>query len=237
MGAWRSQSQARDTAVMAEQGPPDKTGFWHRFSRQETGPQRVVVGVAGTVTAVATCIGGVYAVANVVQDKESPVASSTTASTTASRSETAATATDTEAAAAASGSPVTTATASAAPVKAGQTLVAQGSPEADQLVHTLVDADGGRVDLDVVILADSRDRSPQFIMRLWYNCQGLPAGEPPGEDLCDRAMLVFDDADPSPARYDAPRRIELTGLWADNRPTGLGYGARGLEFFPTQATS
>jgi hypothetical protein len=63
-----------------------------------------------------------------------------------------------------------------------------------------------------------------------------PAGQPPGEDVCDSALLVFDDASPSPPLFDEPRRIELRGLWADSRPSGLGFGARGLEIYPVQAS-
>ena len=47
--------------------------------------------------------------------------------------------------------------------------------------------------------------------------------------------LVFDDAVPSPTRFDQPVRIELDGLWADNRPSGAGYGARGVEVYPVPA--
>ena len=212
-------------------GPPDKQNFWQRFSSQETGPQRLIVGIAGTVTAVATAIGGVYAVTNVVSGDESPTVSDSTSTSLSPIDSTTTPQTS------ASGSPAPTQSpSSSVTVAPGQTLIAQGSPEADDFVRALVDADGGRVDLDVVILSRERDPTPQWIMGLWYNCQGLPPGDPPGEDLCDEAVLVFDDAKPSPTRYDRPRRIELQGIWADNRPTGLGYGAGGLEFYLTQAS-
>ena len=81
-----------------------------------------------------------------------------------------------------------------------------------------------------------KDKTPQWIMSLWYNCKGLPVGEPPGEDKCDEAVLVFDDVSPSPPLFDHPSRIELAGTWADNRPEGLRYGARGLEIYPVQAS-
>ena len=71
---WRWRSSRRDTAQMGDEvkgGPPDTQNFWQRFSSQETGPQRLVVGLAGTVTAVATAIGGVYTVTNVVGGDES----------------------------------------------------------------------------------------------------------------------------------------------------------------------
>jgi hypothetical protein len=214
-------------------GPPDTKNFWQRFSSQETGPQRLIVGVAGTVTAVATAIGGVYAVSNVVGGDESPsAAESTIPSTSASVEQS-------------SGSTTSVSTPSTFPsstpssdvsLRPGQTLIEQGSPEADAFVQAFVDADGGRVDLDVVLLGQKRDRNPQWYMHLWYNCQGLPPGDPPGEDLCDEVTLTFDDSDPSPTDYDRPRRIELRGIWADNRPMGLGYGASGLEFYLTQAS-
>ena len=87
-----------------------------------------------------------------------------------------------------------------------------------------------------MILAQQKDKTPQWIMSLWYNCQDLPTGAPPGEDKCDEAVLVFDDAHPSPPLFDRPTRIELSGTWADNRPSDLGYGARGLEIYPVQAS-
>jgi hypothetical protein len=195
----------------------------------------VIVGLAGTVTAVATTIGGVYGVAHLLNDDTSSAASSATpvvpsdtlgltepeASTTSS--------TMTSATSPADPAPVTT--------RPGQTLVTQGSPEADALVRSFLEPAGGRVDLDVVLIPERAFPQPQWIMRLWYNCHDLPAGQPPGEDLCDGAMLVFDDASPSPTRFDSPRRIELRGVWADNRPSGLGYGAKGLEIYPVPAAS
>jgi hypothetical protein len=213
-------------------GPPDTKNFWQRFSSQETGPQRLIVGLAGTVTAVATAIGGVYAVSNVVGGDESPTATeSTTPSTSTSQGSSESTTSVSTPSSVPSSTP-----SSDVSLRPGQTLITQGSPEADAFVHAFVDADGGRVDLDVVLLGQKRDRNPQWYMHLWYNCQGLPPGDPPGEDLCDEATLTFDDADPSPPDYDRPRRIELRGTWADNRPSGLGYGASGLEFFLTQAS-
>jgi hypothetical protein len=214
-------------------GPPESKSFWARFSNQETGPQRVVVGLAGTVTAVATAIGGVYAVTTVVGgDESSTSAESTLPSTSASEPPSSG---STDSVSSPSGVPTSTPTSDVT-VRPGQTLIEQGSPEADAFVRAFVDADGGRVDLDVVLLAERKDRNPQWYMRLWYNCDALPPGEPPGEDLCDAVMLVFDDSDPSPTDYDRPRRIELRGTWADNRPMGLGYGASGMEFYLTQAS-
>lgn len=219
---------------MSDEQPPARRGFWARFGDQDTGPQRVVVGLAGTVTAVATTIGGVYGVAKLVSSDDSRAASSSTSAPT-SPSEAL-----TEPSTTVSVS--TSARPSAGPstgvtTRPGQTLVTQGSPEADALVRSLLEPPGGRVDLDVVLLPEKAFPQPQWIMRLWYNCHDLPAGQPPGEDLCDAVMLVFDDASPSPTRFDSPRRIELHGLWADNRPSGLGYGAKGLEIFPVPASS
>ena len=214
-------------------GPPERKSFWARFSNQETGPQRVVVGLAGTVTAVATAVGGVYAVTNVVGgDESSTSAESTIPSTSASEAPSSGTTTSVSTP---SISPSST-PSSEVSLRPGQTLIEQGSPEADAFVKAFVDADGGRVDLDVVLLSQKMDRTPQWYMDLWYNCQGLPPGDPPGEDLCDEVTLTFDDSEPAPTDYDRPRRIELRGLWADNRPMGLGYGASGLEFYLTQAT-
>jgi hypothetical protein len=123
------------------------------------------------------------------------------------------------------------------PLQPGQTLVTQGSKEADDLVHAFVDEPGARVDLDVVILPVSRDTAPQFSLTLWYNCQGLPVGEPPGADLCDSAFIAFDEAyPPGPTLLKRPLRVELRGIWADARPTGEGYGAAGLEIFPAPAS-
>jgi hypothetical protein len=211
-------------------GPPDKQNFWQRFSSQETGPQRIVVGLAGTVTAVATAIGGIYAVTSMVSSDGSSTATELTSTPLSPVDSTTPQASPSESPAP-SLSPSSSVT-----VAPGQTLVAQGSPEADDLVRALAEADGGRVELHVVILAEQREPKPRWSMRLWYNCQGLPPGDPPGEDLCDRVYLIFDDADPSPPQYDQPKRIELEGLWADNRPTGLNYGAEGLEFYPVQAS-
>jgi hypothetical protein len=60
------------TAPTEGPGPrPDhrpRKGFWARFSEQETGPQKVLVGLAGTMTALATTVGGLYALNNVVRD-------------------------------------------------------------------------------------------------------------------------------------------------------------------------
>jgi hypothetical protein len=223
---------------VSDEQPPSRRSFWARFGDQDTGPQRVVVGLAGTVTAVATTIGGVYGVAKLVSSDDSRAPSSSTSlptgpsgtltepSTTVSSSTTSSP----------SASPSASATAGVT-TRPGQTLVAQGSPEADALVRSLLEPPGGRVDLDVVLLPEKAFPQPQWIMRLWYNCHDLPAGQPPGEDLCDAVMLVFDDASPPPTRFDSPRRIEMHGLWADNRPSGLGYGAKGLEIYPVPASS
>jgi hypothetical protein len=51
-------------------------------------------------------------------------------------------------------------------LRPGQTLVAQGSKEADALVHAFVDEPGKRTEIDAVILPERRETSPQFIMRL-----------------------------------------------------------------------
>jgi hypothetical protein len=218
-----------------------RKGFWARFSEQETGPQKVLVGLAGTMTALATTIGGIYALTNVVDRDPQTVAtdpSGTTDATDATGDPTGLASEPASGLATTSvpPSPVTTAGVTLRP---GQTLVAQGSPEADALVHAFLDVPGARTgELDVVILPEATlYPRPQWIMRLWYNCHDLPAGQPPGEDLCDSAMLVFDDASPSPTRFDSPRRIELRGWWADNRPSGLGYGAKGLEIYPVPAAS
>jgi len=215
--------------------PRRRRGFWARFAHQETGPQKVIVGLAGTVTAVATTIGGVYGVVHLLKDDSSSAASS---ATSVVPSDTAGLA---EPEVSRSPSTLTSTTSPADPppvtTRPGQTLVEQGSPEADALVRSFVEPPGGRVELDVVLLSERAYPQPQWIMRLWYNCHGLPAGQPPGEDLCDSAMLVFDDASPSPTRFDSPRRIELRGVWADNRPSGLGYGAKGLEIFPVPAAA
>jgi len=219
----------------ARQDHRPRKSFWARFSEQETGPQKILVGLAGTMTALATTVGGVYALNNVVRDDPETVA--TDPSGTASSPDRTQDPTNEPSTEPSSGpaEPPPSSTAGVT-LRPGQTLVAQGSKEADDLVHAFVDDPGARTELDVVILAERRDKTPQWIMRLWYNCQGLPAGQPPGEDLCDSVMLVFDDADPSPPDFDAPRRIELRGFWADNRPTGEGYGARGLAIFPVPAS-
>jgi hypothetical protein len=210
-----------------------RKSFWARFSEQETGPQKILVGLAGTMTALATTIGGIYALTNVVRDDPQTVASDPNSNTpTTGDTREPSTGLSTESA---EPTPAPTTTAGVT-LKPGQTLVAQGSKEADALVHAFVDDPGKRVELNVVILAESLYPTPQWIMRLWYNCHDLPEGQPPGEDLCDNVMLVFDDQSPSPPDFDAPRRIELRGIWADNRPTGEGYGARGLAIFPVKAS-
>ncbi len=215
-----------------------RKGFWARFSEQETGPQKVLVGLAGTVTALATTVGGGYALVNVLTDDSQQVA------TDVSSPEATEGATDgpSSGSSGAGNDPSSPSEPTATDtfgitLRPGQTLVTQGSKEADALVHAFVDDPGARTDLDVVVLAEERlFPTPQWIMRLWYNCHGLPDGEPPGEDLCDSAMLVFDDADPSPTKFDNPLRIELSGIWADNRASGKGSGADGLEIFPVPAS-
>jgi hypothetical protein len=210
-------------------------GFWHRVSKQETGPQKVIVGLAGTVTAVVTCVGGVYAVGKAVQSDGSEGAAVVGSSSGEASSPVFAS--PSEPGTAAVSSPAATEGGSGeVTVDPGQTLVRQGSAEADALVHALVDEPGARAELDVVILAQQKDKTPQWIMSLWYNCEDLPVGQPPGEDKCDEVVLVFDDAIPSPPLFDRPTRIELSGTWADNRPKGLRYGARGLEIYPVQAS-
>ena len=210
-----------------------RRGFWARFADQETGPQKVLVGLAGTLTALATTVGGIYAVTNVVRDDTSTVATdpnTTTESQDASLDGSTVPSTEP------SNGSAEPEPSAAVTTRPGQTLVAQGSPEADALVHAFVDDPGRRAELDVVVLAQRKDQSPQWVMQLWYNCHDLPEGQPPGEDLCDSVTFVFDDAVPSPTRFDNPLRIELKGLWADNRPTRAGYGARGLEIYPVPAT-
>ena len=111
-----------------------------------------------------------------------------------------------------SAAPTPSPTTAGVTLKPGQTLVAQGSKEADALVHAFVDDPGKRVELNVVILPESTlYPRRQWIMRLWYNCQGLGEGEPPAQDLCDSVMLVFDDADPEPNLFRRPLRIEMRG--------------------------
>lgn len=216
-----------------------RKGFWARFSEQETGPQKVLVGLAGTMTALATTIGGIYALTNVVDRDPQTVATDPSGSTDGTGDPTGPTSEPatglTTDGASATPTPVTTAGVTLRP---GQTLVAQGSPEADALVHAFLDVPGARTELDVVILPEATlYPRPQWIMRLWYNCQGLPEGDPPGQDLCDSVLLVFDDADPEPALYKRPLRIEMRGVWADNRPTGKGYGAQELEIFPVPVST
>jgi hypothetical protein len=211
-----------------------RKGFWARFSDQETGPQKVLVGLAGTVTALATTVGGIYALTNVIGKDDSQTVATDRAGSTGT-----ATPTSPASEPPTSGTPEPTAPATDdVPLKPGQTLVRQGSKEADALVHALVDEPGKRADIDVVILAESTDKAPQYIMRLWYDCQDLPAGEPPGADLCDAVTLVFDDAyPPGPVLFKRPLRVELRGTWFDHRPTGAGYGAEGLEIYPAPASS
>jgi hypothetical protein len=217
-----------------------RKSFWARFSEQETGPQKVLVGLAGTVTALATSIGGVYALTQVLTDDTQTVANDPSGTPDVSDP----TSSDPSASPEPSLEPSLVASPTAAAsndlgitLKPGQTLVTQGSTEADALIHAFVDDPGARTTLNVVIVPEKRYPRPQWIMRLWYNCQGLAEGEPPGEDLCDSALLVFDDADPEPVRFDSPVRIEMKGIWADNRPTGNGYGSADLEIFPVPASS
>ncbi len=212
-----------------------RKSFWARFSEQETGPQKVLVGLAGTMTALATTIGGVYALNNVVRDDPQTVATDPNSTTPAPSGTSEPSTGISTGSAEPTPTPTTTAGVTLEP---GQTLVAQGSKEADALVHAFVDDPGKRVELNVVILPESTlYPRPQWIMRLWYNCQGLAEGDPPGQDLCDSVMLVFDDADPEPNLFKRPLRIEMRGTWADNRPTGAGYGAQDLEIFPVPASS
>ena len=208
-----------------------RKGLWARFSEQETGPHKVLVGLAGTMTALATTIGGIYALTTIVSDDPQTVASDTPDQSTGTPTGSAEPSTEPSSGAATPSPSVDV------PLKPGQTLVTQGSKEADALVHAFVDEPGTRVDLDVVILPVRLDTAPQYSLRLWYNCQGLPEGEPPGADLCDSAFIAFDEAyPPGPTLLKRPLRIELRGTWADARPTGEGYGAAGLEIFPAPAS-
>lgn len=216
--------------------PGRRRGFWARFSEQETGPQRVITGIAGTVTAVATTVGGVYGVAHLVGNDSSNAAASVPSGGSSSTSPSSRSSEPSTSSPGVPAQTVTVAPSAVVTTRPGQTLVLQGSAEADAFVHAFVDNPGARVDLDAVIVPESRFPRPQWIMRLWYNCHDLPAGQPPGEDLCDSVMLIFDDADPTAALFDHPRRIEMKGIWADNRPSGLGYGAKGLEIYPVPAS-
>lgn len=121
-------------------------------------------------------------------------------------------------------------------VRKDQVLVEQGSEEADTLVRDFVDSEGERLEINVMVVAGEGQENPQWQFHLWYNCSGLESDEPPGEDACDRALFTFDDQSPSPPRYDNPSRVEMVGMWANNRVSGLRYGAEGLEFFPVQAS-
>ena len=186
---------------MEAPGPTSRT-LWARFAAQETGPQKILLALAATITALATVVGagiGLFRLVEQMTDNGSSVAGDLTA-------------------------------------RDGQVLVEQGSPEADELVRDFVESHGDRVKLDVMVLGQARDTDPQWIFHLWYNCQGLEPGDPPGQDLCDEAAFVFDDQNPSPPDYDRPDRVELTGTWADNRPSELGYGATGLEFVPVRVS-
>jgi hypothetical protein len=210
-----------------------RKGFWARFSEQETGPQKVLVGLAGTMTALATTVGGIYALTNIVGGDDQSVATDSTSDPSTPGDQTGEPSTEPS-----SGSAMPSPTPSLdVPLKPGQTLVTPGSKEADALVHAFVDHPGARTDIDVVIIPMQRDTAPQFSLTLWYNCQGLPEGEPPGADLCDSAFIAFDEAyPPGPTLLKRPLRIELRGTWADARPTGEGYGAAGLEIFPAPAS-
>lgn len=180
--------------------------------------QKALVAVAALITAGATVAAagvGAFQLVALLATGPSSASEEPTASVTSARTST----------------PTSTVT-----TREGQVLVEQGSPEADDLVRAFVDAEGGRIQLDVLVLGQASDTDPQWIFHLWYNCQGLEAGQPPGEDRCDKAAFVFDDQNPSPPSYDAPDRVELTGTWADNRPSELGYGARGLAIFPVRAS-
>jgi hypothetical protein len=213
-----------------------RKGFWARFSEQETGPQKVLVGLAGTMTALATTVGGIYALTNIVDDDPASVArdssGATSEPTDSTQSSTQPSAEPSSGLATPSASPSVD-----VPLKPGQTLVTQGSKEADALVHDFVDEPGARADIDVVILPVRRDTAPQYSLTLWYNCQGLPEGQPPGADLCDSVFIAFDEAyPPGPTLLKRPLRVELSGIWADARPTGQGYGAAGLVIFPAPAS-
>jgi hypothetical protein len=205
--------------------------FWARFAEQETGPQKVLVGLAGTVTALATSIGGVYAVTQVMRDDPQTVADDSTGAADPSGTP------GTETSATLDATPTATPSNDLGiDLRPGQTLVTQGSKEADDLVHAFVDKPGQRTELDIVLVPTSTDKFPPYALILWYNCQGLPEGEPPGADLCDSVAIAFDEAKPPPTFFNRPRRWELTGIWADARPSGLPYGAQGLEIFPAPAS-
>lgn len=79
-----------------------------------------------------------------------------------------------------------------------------GSRAADDLVRAFVEADGGRIQLDAMVLGQLTDTDPQWIFHLWYNCQGLGAGQPPGEGRCNKAAFVFDDQDPESPQLRRP---------------------------------
>ena len=220
---------------------PPRKGFWARFSEQETGPQKVLVGLAGTMTALATTVGGVYAVTNVLHDDPATVAEDPTGAPQSTATVQPSSSATSSASSSASSSGSTAPTAPTDPgfsVEPGQVLVAQGSKEADELVHLLVDQPGARAELDHVIIPEAREQRLPYIMRLWYNCQGLPEGQPPGPDLCSSVYFTFDDAfPPGPGYLKNPRRIVLQGIWADTRPTGAGYAAEGLVVYPAPASS
>lgn len=202
---------------MDEPSPKPKK-LWARFVAQETGLQKFLVAVAALITATATvAAAGVGAF--------QLVALLATGSPTASSDPTTSVKAD------GTSKPTSTVT-----TREGQVLVEQGSPEADDLVRAFVEADGARIQLDAMVLGQATDTDPQWIFHLWYNCQGLEPGQSPGEDRCDSAAFVFDDQNPSPPSYDRPDRVELTGAWADNRPSELGYGAKGLSIFPVRAS-
>ena len=219
-------------------GPRDhhpRKSFWARFSEQETGPQKVLVGLAGTMTALATTHRRDLRPHQRRARRPADGRERPDRHPAADR--------DSRASPARPGiaEPTPTATATQRPgltLKPGQTLVTQGSKEADALVHAFVDEPGAARRARRRDPAGARDTGAAVDHAALVQLPGPARGPAAG-----RGPVRQRDSSPStrptrPARlFKRPLRIELQ---AASGPTpgrpGQGYGAAGLEIFPAPAS-
>lgn len=105
--------------------------------------------------------------------------------------------------------------------------IEQGSPEADTFVRKLLEAQGQRLELDVVVDAPAEyppgGLPPEGVIYagvpLFYNCQG----KPPGNDNCNSAGLEFGDVHPPPT-VRSPLGVHFRGTYAIRIREGTIFG-------------
>jgi hypothetical protein len=116
-----------------------------------------------------------------------------------------------------------------------ESVIAQGSAEADALIRKLFDARGGRILLDAVLAATpgQADGAALNGLKVFYNCR--PGADPPGADRCSTAELYW-QTNPLPQPVREPPGWHLAGTYTVAVDAGKGqlYQATRVAFAITR---